>query len=61
MLRFGYRAKAPSAKAEHIDAEIVRKMRCRKCGGHMRYEPWVNGNSYVALAVCRDCGNEVEF
>jgi len=57
----GYKCKAPSFEAEQIDAEIVAKMKCRRCKSQMRYEPWTRPGSYIALAVCPNCGAEVEF
>ena len=65
----GYRPVAPSTGAEQIDGEIIEKMHCSECGGQMRYEPYTLRSpdrprrvvSYIALAVCVDCGREVEF
>ena len=62
MLDWGYRPFSPSQIAEQIDGEIASRMRCRKCGGKCRYEPWTNETgSYIAMAICVDCGHEVEF
>jgi hypothetical protein len=62
---FGFHYGAPSEEAEQIDTEMAARMKCRKCGGSMRYEGYhKNGGSYaeyVALAVCNDCGHEVAF
>jgi hypothetical protein len=61
----GFHYGAPSLEAEEIDVEMAARMKCRKCGGSMRYEGYhKNGGSYVeyvALAVCNDCGHEVAF
>jgi ribosomal protein L40E len=58
----GYRAKAPTHQAAHIDAEVCARSKCRKCGHHgMRYEPWSRPGSYLALAVCPRCGHQEEF
>jgi len=43
------------------DAEMVAAMRCRKCGGAMHFEGYYRDGSYIALAVCNQCGNEEEF
>ena len=55
MIEQGYRIGAPSLEAEDIDAGVVERMRCRKCGGSMRYEGYHRHNEYVALAVCNQC------
>lgn len=54
---------APSDEAATNDAAVVAKMRCSKCGGKMRYEPYYNKDigSYIALAVCEKCGRKVSF
>ena len=61
LMSWDYKPIAPSPEAEQIDAEIVEEMRCRHCGGQLRYEPYTAQGSYIALAVCVDCGREVEF
>ena len=61
----GYRFGAPSKEAEDIDAAIAERYPCPKCGGSTRYEAYHKRNggycSYVALAVCNDCGHQIEF
>lgn len=62
-LEDGYKSIAPSEEAERIDMEIVKRMKCSKCGGNMRYEPYYNEKtgSYIAIAVCIKCGRKVTF
>jgi len=57
----GYEYGAPSWEIEELDGEIAEKYPCPACGGHCRYEAWHKPNSYIALAVCNDCGHEVAF
>ena len=63
----GYKNEAPSRRAEEIDSDIVERMRCRRCGGLLRYEPWVRRgdidrcNSYIVYAVCENCQNVEEL
>ena len=57
----GYHPGAPSAEAEAIDSEIASKMQCRMCGGRCYYAPYCHNNSYIALAICSDCGFEQAF
>ena len=65
MVGQGYRFGAPSQEAEEIDTQVAEGLRCRKCGGSMRYEGYhKNGGGYaeyIALAVCNRCGYEVSF
>jgi len=59
-LSSGYEFGAPSFEAEQIDSGVVRGMRC-KCGGECYYCGFHRVGSYIALAVCRECGREREF
>lgn len=61
LLQCGYHYGAPSAEVEELDARIVEGGRCKKCGGKVHYEGYHNDTSYIALAVCNECGYEVEF
>ena len=61
LLQVGYKCQAPSLEAMDIDAPIAEGIPCSECGGQMHYEGYYNGKSYIALAVCNDCGREVEF
>jgi len=61
LLECGYKFGAPSAEVEKIDTFIAKGRRCKKCGSSMHYEGYHNGTSYIALMVCNQCGNEVEF
>lgn len=45
---------------QRMDADAANSMRCPKCGQLMDYEGW-HGHRYVALAVCRNCGHEIEI
>jgi hypothetical protein len=59
----GYKPVAPSKEDELIDSFVVSNMRCTKCKGTMRYEPYTNPKtgSYIARAICEKCGRQVEF
>jgi len=62
LTQIGYRYGAPSLEAMDIDAPIAEGTPCPKCGGQMHYEAYTSPTgSYIALAVCNQCGNEVEF
>jgi hypothetical protein len=65
MVGQGYRFGAPSAEAEEIDTQVAEGLKCRKCGGPMRYEGYHKNSGgyveYIALAVCNRCGYEVAF
>jgi hypothetical protein len=61
MVGQGYRFGAPSAEAEEIDVQVAQNMKCRKCGGPMRYEGYHRQGEYVALAICIRCGHETAF
>ena len=61
LLTVGYLAGAPHVDTEALDATIVALMRCPKCRGKMHYEGYHNDGSYIALAVCNQCGYEKEF
>jgi hypothetical protein len=61
----GYRNEAPSMAAYEIDAEMVARNPCRKCGAACYYEPWtsLDRSSYRAYAVCTNpqCEHREEF
>ena len=59
----GYTRGAPSNFAEEIDRPIAEAMTCKRCRCKMRYEAYHRREtgSYIALAVCPNCGAEVEF
>jgi len=57
----GYRPVAPDTEAADIDAQCVKRMHCRKCGGACYYQPYSRPGSYRAFAICLDCGHEEEF
>jgi len=61
LLTVGYLPGAPHTDTERLDAKIVALMRCPKCRSKMHYEGYHNDGSYVALAVCNQCGYEKEF
>ena len=63
LLQCGYRYRPPSPDVGDDDAEVVAKMKCYNCCGPMHYEGYHNTDigSYIALAVCNDCGHEEEF
>ena len=65
MVGQGYQFGAPSQEAEEIDAQVAEGLKCRKCGGPMRYEGYHRQSrgytEYVALAVCNRCGYELAF
>ena len=63
LVEMGYRPGARYPAVEALDAEIVKRMHCRKCKKPLRYEGYHNNDtgSYVALAVCDACGDEREF
>lgn len=61
MLSQGYTPHAPSREVADIDASVVERTPCRKCGGKMYYDPYHTQCSYVAFAVCRVCGYREEF
>ena len=57
----GYAWGAPTSEAESIDQEIAGGMECRLCGGSCYYEGYHRPGSYVAMAICLDCGYEEAF
>jgi len=57
----GYKHGAPTLEAEAIDMEVVASMKCRRCGGRCTYDGWHTSGSYVAMAICQECGHEEEF
>lgn len=57
----GYYPGAPTLEAEEIDSKIAEQIRCPICGGRCGYDAWHKEGSYIALAVCGDCGYEQEF
>jgi len=59
-LQGGYQFGAPSFEAEQIDAHQAEHMTC-ECGGECYYCGFHRVGSYIALAVCRECGREREF
>ena len=59
--RLGYVCGAPTLEAEEIDTQVAERMPCPRCGGHCHYEGWHMEGSYIALAVCDDCGYTIEF
>ena len=61
MVKNGYKWGAPTTEVENIDAAIVAKMRCPKCGSKMHYDGYHKNNSYIALAVCNLCKHQIEF
>ena len=61
MINQGYRYGAPNPEVEQMDAEVVERLKCRQCGGSMRYEGYHRPGEYVALAVCNECGYAVSF
>jgi len=67
LVKMGYKPGARNPAIEALDAMIVAGMRCsnrvkgKPCGGRMRYTPYHTSTSYVALAVCVECGHEKEF
>jgi len=61
MMEDGFYCRAPNMLAEEIDKPIAESMKCRKCRSKMRYEPWTKPGSYIALAVCPNCGAEIAF
>lgn len=63
LLATGYRHGPPTPGTGIKDADAVADLRCSKCGGRMRYDAWHNKHtgSYIAVAVCVECGNEEEF
>ena len=57
----GYERGAPTLEIEEMDARVVDKMACPKCGSKMRYEGHHKEGSYIALAICDGCGHEIAF
>ena len=57
----GYRHEAPTDEVAIMDAEIAERYPCPRCGGAMRYDAWSRPGSYVALAVCTQCGHQWAF
>ena len=56
-----YEYGAPTWEIEEMDALVVDKMRCSQCGGEMEYKGYHKKGSYIALAVCTECGWECAF
>lgn len=46
-----------------IDKEVAEETRCQNCGGSCEYRPYVtkDNSSYRAFAVCKQCGEALEF
>lgn len=65
MVSDGYHYGAPSAEVADIDAPIAERYPCPKCDSPMRYEAYHKRNgsrcTYIALAVCNCCGQQIEF
>ena len=61
LLQCGYHYGAPSSEVEELDAKIIEGGHCKRCGGRVHYEGYHNDTSYIALAVCDQCGREEEF
>ena len=67
LIAMGYRPGARNSQVEMLDAQVVARLRCsnrvkgKPCGGQLRYTPYHTSTSYVALAVCVECGHEKEF
>ena len=61
MVTKGYRFGAPTREAELIDSQVASRLKCPHCGSTMYYQGWHRSGSYIALAVCRRCGYELEF
>jgi transcription elongation factor Elf1 len=53
--------KQPSIVAWEIDSAIAEKATCPECGGSCHYDSHVEDDSYLAFAVCNDCGYMLEF
>lgn len=45
---------APSNEAAKIDAAIISRSRCPRCGGRLSYEPYYNGRTYRAFGRCKN-------
>lgn len=43
-----------------IDRQVVAEQTC-DCGGSYEYRGYHAGTSYRAFAICRDCGDAIEF
>lgn len=56
LIEMGYQPGARNPEIERLDTDVVARLRCRKCGGVVRYEAYHTATSYVALAVCDACG-----
>jgi hypothetical protein len=57
----GYKPGPPTVEAGLIDTKVAKSTTCKKCGGSCHYEGWHKPGSYIALAVCNNCGHVVEF
>jgi hypothetical protein len=64
LLRDGFRPGAPprvSLLARTIDAEVCQEIICPNCHGtSLAYRPFVKGNTYRVVALCR-CGHGEEI
>jgi hypothetical protein len=68
LLADGFVPGAPSAAAAEIDCQVCSDADCPGCGHHgLDYPPFFRPalrgapSSYMALAVCRACGQVEEF
>ena len=58
----GYQPGPPTEQVGIIDARAVTNWPCPRCGDPQKYEAWHKPDgSYIALAVCNDCGTVIEF
>ena len=59
----GFRVGAPTEEVEAMDAMVVERRPCRKCGGAMEYRGYHKPNGrfteYIAMAICGSCNHRV--
>lgn len=59
----GYKCGAPHPDIDKLDADIISKWVCLRCGGKLHYEPFYVPfpRSYRPFTVCTQCGQVKEF
>lgn len=57
----GYTYGPPDYEVALIDRPLAEKVICRFCKCHCEYEAWHKPGSYIALAVCPECGWTQEY
>jgi transcription elongation factor Elf1 len=59
---YGYKWGVPSSEAATLDRQVCSESKCEECGHEgLSYQPIHKEGSYIAFAVCPQCGAAHEF